>query len=210
MKQHQIIHEKINSLKEWMTKHIDTLYDISDDQKRAIIRRYVAAIQPNFIVWLSAAHVSCNSSYAQYACRSNLVCEISEDHRGMLYAFARDIDCLPSQQDDEKVATEVDSINKLLAKYTSTHRGFIGAYMMALLENTSCVFIPWLEKVAIQLGATDLRYTQTHGEADIEHADQFVRASIDESIMYHTSDIQLFVDQAFSEIQELLRTIFCS
>ena len=48
--------------------------------------------------------------------------------------------------------------------------------LMAVLENTSVEFIPFLEKLATQLGSSNTVYTKIHGEADAAHAQQFAWA----------------------------------
>ena len=81
-----------------------------------------------------------------------------------------------------------------------------GLAVMATLENASLVFVPWLRAAAVRLGSTDLTYADKHGEADVLHADAFVRAL--ESELEVSPGIPPEQCRGFREAANLLGLIF--
>jgi heme oxygenase-like protein len=79
--------------------------------------------------------------------------------------------------------------------------------LMAVLESTSAAFIPYLADLAKRLGCNDLTYTDVHGEADIEHANQFLEALSDEKILgYQNPDKD--IDDTITLTLNLLKKFF--
>jgi hypothetical protein len=158
--------------------------DLSSDQCRLAIRRYCAAVTPNFIKWLSAASLSARSQDARYAASENAMVEIRDDHPGMLKALARSSHALPDAEDYEAVERYMLPIQSRVALLD-------GLFLIALdgcIEHTSLEFVPWVGRVAHQLGNTSTEYVDVHGEADIGHAEQFVWALEKEAALYEDPD----------------------
>jgi hypothetical protein len=166
------------------------------------LRKYTAAIEGNFIAWMGVATLCAKSVQGRYAASENLWVEVKDDHAGMLRNFARCAQCEPSLPDYQAVSVEVESIRKMVSRLS----GLECLALMAVLENTSGVFVPWLEKVAAELGSTDLKYTKIHGEADIDHADQFAWALSHEIELHENADFTL--DNAVKTTLQFLKRIF--
>ncbi len=167
--------------------------DISEDDARKIIKRYTAAIEGNFLSWMGGASISARSIVSRFAADENLWVELKDDHPSMLRNFAKCCQAEPDSQDFQHVHNEVMKIRNLVGELS----GLKNITLMATLENTSVAFIPWLVELAKKLGCKDLTYTDVHGEADIEHADQFLEALTDEqSLGYDNSekDIDLTIN----------------
>jgi hypothetical protein len=145
---------------------------LSEQQCRQILARYAAAIEPNFTYWLSAAVISAKSLQGRFAACENLEAEIKENHRGMLRAFVAQARALPDDAAQKEVQLIVNQCQELIGQLNGT----VTFAVMAILENTSALFIPFIERIGKRLGVTDLTYTRAHGEADIEHANQFIWA----------------------------------
>jgi hypothetical protein len=73
-------------------------------------------------------------------------------------------------------------------------------------QNTSAEFVPFLERLATQLGSANLMYTKIHGEADVIHADQFAWAVGHEMGEHERAEES--VEAAVRVTVEFLREIF--
>lgn len=158
--------------------------ELTNEEALAFIRKYTAAIEGNFVAWMGAAAISARSVQGRYAASENLWVEMRDDHAGMLHAFARAANAEPTADDFASVAEAVASVRSMVAEMS----GLKNLVLMAVLENTSAQFIPLLEKLAVQLGSTNLTYTKIHGEADVAHADQFLWAVEQEREHYGDAD----------------------
>ena len=176
---------------------------ISDDEARKIIKRYAAAIEGNFLAWMGGASISARSVVSKFAADENLWVEIRDDHPSMLRNFAKCAKAEPDAQDFQYVHNEVKAIRNLVGELS----GVKNIALMAALENTSASFIPYLAELAKRLGCTDLTYTDVHGEADIEHANQFLEALSDEQELgYQNSEKE--IDDTLALTLGLLKKIF--
>jgi hypothetical protein len=152
--------------------------DISVEQARTIIKYYTAAIEGNFLSWMGGASISALSLVSRFAADENLWVELKDDHPSMLCNFAKCCKGEPNSKDFQYIHNEVLEIRNMVGEMS----GLKNITLMATLENTSVVFIPLLSELAQKLGYKDLSYTNVHGAADIEHADQFLEALTDEQI----------------------------
>lgn len=178
--------------------------ELSNEQAKEIIRRYTAAIEGNFVAWMGVTVITVRSIQGRYAASENLWVEMKDDHAGMLRRFAKSAGAEPLTADYQAVAPAVESVRKMVGEMS----GLKNLTLMAVLENTSAEFIPWLEKMAIQLGTTDLTYTKVHGEADVMHADQFTWAV--EHEMAHHDSAERIVEEAIEKSVQFVKAIFVS
>jgi len=179
------------------------LDNISDDVARKTIKRYTAAIEGNFLVWMGGASISARSVVSKFAADENLWVEIRDDHPSMLRNFAKCAKAEPDAEDFQYVHSEVMKVRNLVGELS----GVKNIALMAVLENTSASFIPYLAGLAKKLGCNDLTYTDVHGEADIEHANQFLEALSDEvKLGYQNAEKE--VDDTLALTLSLLKKIF--
>lgn len=136
---------------------------------KTILANYRHTFGPNFILWIELARHQCKSDTAYTVCHENLICEVLEDHPRLLAEFIDEPYC-ESIVDD--YALYIDVITEACSVPME------GLLILAVLEHASLVFIPWLERVARALGIDEKKceYLRRHGEADIEHANAFLRA----------------------------------
>lgn len=160
---------------------------LSLDQCRAALRRYTAAVTPNFIKWLSAASLTARSQDARYAAAENVFVEIRDDHPGMLWALARSSGALPERSDYEAVEPCIAPIQQRVAEMN-------GLFLTALsgcIEHTSLEFVPWIARISERLGNRDTEYVDVHGEADISHVEQLAWALSKEAVMHDDPEPQI-------------------
>ena len=93
-----------------------------------------------------------------------------------------------------------------LYKLTGKLNGLANLTVMAVLENTSLVFIPKLKEFGEKLNVKDFTYTDVHGEADIEHAELFALAMIEEGKRFDNSEE--LINEASRLTMNLLNKIF--
>ncbi len=179
------------------------LTQLSQEQERKIMKRYVAAFEGNFVVWMAAAIVSTRSLQGRYAASENLIVEVRDDHPGMLREFARSMACEPDACDYASIFKAVGRIRQMVSRLS----GLECLTLMATIENTSAIFVPWMEKVAKELGSTNLRYLLIHGEADVEHANQFAWA-VSQEMIHHQNGEEIFC-RAVEQTVDFLKAIFC-
>ena len=174
----------------------------TDEEARTIIRRYTAVIEGNFMAWMGAAALTARSIQGRYAAEENLWVELKDDHAGMLRAFAQAANANPGSNDYAAINDVVSSMRKMVSEMS----GLKNLALMAVLENTSATFIPVLEKLAVQLGSTNLVYTKIHGEADVAHADQFTWA-LEHEIAHHP-EAEKQINEAVALSTDFLKKIF--
>ncbi len=170
---------------------------------RMIIRRYAAVFEGNFVSWMSAGVISARSPYARFAATENIWVELRDNHPGMLKTFAVSCGALPHPDDVVTVLVEVDAIRKLVGELS----GIKCIALMAFLENTSEVFIPYLASLAHRLGSSNYDYTNVHGKADALHAEQFLKALEEESVQSYPNP-QGDIEEVFCKALLLLKSIF--
>ena len=176
---------------------------LNKEQITKIIQRYAASIEGNFLSWMGGASISCRSVLSKFAVDENLWVEIKDNHPGMLRKFAKDCKAEPNSEDYRYTEKETNEVREIVAELS----GIKTITLMATLENTSSAFIPFLAQLGKKLGCKDFTYTDVHGEADIEHADQFLEALTDEqNLGYQNAEKE--VDDTIKITLVLLKKIF--
>ncbi len=144
------------------------------------ITAYAAAVEPNFIPWMTTAYIRAKSKEAKKATLSNLEDELREDHQSMLRVFAVCAGSTPRYSHYAYAAKVVAETRRVMSKANSLQ----ALSFVATLEEMSGVFIPVLERVAIQLGSFNIEYTQKHGIADVKHSSELTNAICAEAKRY--------------------------
>jgi hypothetical protein len=194
----------LSDLARQLSDHIGSLlkeHKTSADKQKVLVR-YITAIHPHFIIWVTAMYISAKTSEARMAALDNLKLEISENHQAMLFNFMEQMNILPCSEEYERLFPVINKVQNTAAKLNSVTT----ATVIYLLEESSKVFIPWIEEVAVSLQASDLTYTRKHGEADDLHARQALNAVLYEA--NESTEPMFEVQKAAAVIIELLNAIF--
>jgi len=173
------IEAQLKSVSDELHIFTSTWADLTETKARAVISRYVAAVEGNFIQWLAAASVTARSPTAKFAADQNLRDEFFETHPDLLRAFAKGASAEPDVNDYAAVEGAVSEIRKMISELS----GLKNTVLIATLESASLSFTPYLAELGNRLGNTDSRYTDAHGDADIEHARLFLQAIAEERKM---------------------------
>lgn len=194
--------EKFNRITEDIARQLPEVENIPVEKCRQIIRRYTAAFEGNFVSWMGATAISTRSVEGRYASAENLYVEMRDNHAGMLRDFAISVQAEPDEEDYKDMYVGVTEIRNLVSEMS----GLKNLALMATLESTSAAFIPWLAKIAQKCGSTNLHYTDVHGEADIEHANQFVWAL--EHEQSHFENCEQAIDETLEKTKQFILNIF--
>lgn len=148
----------------------------SNREKRFLIANYTAVMAGNFTDWMGKTLPWVRHEFARFAIIDNLRCEAVEDHATMLEEFANYCGACPGALSYLQVRSGIRAIRALFRN--TQLAGLYGVALMALLENTSRDFIPVLGKIAEELQCPPeyQKYISVHGEADIAHSVQFLKA----------------------------------
>ncbi len=210
--QPQYIPELITRAKTIFGNHLERFVEVTlgggtkEIPARTAIRLYTAAIAVNFTDWMGKTFPWVCSNEAASALQENMQCEQEDDHVGMLIAFAGSVHCLPEECDYAIVAKDVSRIRDRM-RNTDT-AGLCGLVLMTILENLSELFIPVLERIAINIGTPDLTYTKAHGAADIAHSAAFTAALECEFATGKYQGADHLIADTTELTLNLLRTIF--
>ncbi len=178
------------------------IVESSQGNARGVISLYTAAFAVNFTDWLGKTYPWVRHERSRFALADNIRCESVEDHVGMLLNFARSCRVTPGFG---ALDPQLRDIRMLFVNPVDA--GLKGLALCTILECTSTVFIPDLERRAQELGCTDFTYTRVHGEADAEHSRAFVEALSSEITMGYENPNHS-IDKALAATIELLRSIY--
>lgn len=176
---------------------------LAAEEGRKVIQRYVAVFEGNFLSWMSGGSIAARSLGARYAADENLLVELRDNHPGMLRGFAVSCAAEPEREDYAYMQKDIAIIRNM----TKELSGLKNICLMGVLENTSAAFVPYLAELGKKLGCEDFTYTNVHGEADIQHANQFLEALTDEQMHGYVSS-EKDIDSTIQLTLQLLKRIF--
>ncbi|MFT4311458.1 MAG: iron-containing redox enzyme family protein [Candidatus Woesearchaeota archaeon] len=172
------LNQELDKSKQRVSELVKTHENVSDKQAKKILGNYGVAIGNNFVPWMVHAYANANSKVSKAYLLENLDEEIHGNHPRMLRDFLADAGVVIGMDNYFDVSKPVADMNKLVYGCS-----FSSNIVATTLENVSPVFIPYIANLAKQLGSKNFTYTDVHGEADIVHAEQAFKGSIQE-MMY--------------------------
>ena len=145
---------------------------LSAEEQRAIIARYTAVLEGNFIYWMTAAYLSVTSGEANAIIRDNLLEEVRDNHPGMLRRFAVAARAIPTDRDAHAVSRHLHGVREFVGRLSGARL----VIMMAFFEGFIQRFMPYLEELAKRQGSTETQYTDVHGVCDVAHTQELFHA----------------------------------
>jgi hypothetical protein len=145
---------------------------LSAEEQRAIIARYTAVLEGNFIYWMTAAYLSVASTEAHAIIRANLLEEVRDNHPGMLRRFAMAARSIPTDRDALAVSRHLHGVREFVGRLSGARI----VIMMACFEGFIQRFMPYLEDLARRQGSSETQYTDVHGVCDIAHTQELFNA----------------------------------
>ena len=145
---------------------------LSADERRAMIARYTAVLEGNFIYWMTGALLSVKSEEARAKIVENLTEEVRDCHPGMMRRFAIAAHAVPTQADAAAVYENLSKVRLFIGKLSAVPT----LVTMAFFEGFIQQFMPYLAELARLQGSSDMEYTDVHGVCDIGHTEELWRA----------------------------------
>jgi Iron-containing redox enzyme len=138
---------------------------LSSDQRRGIIARYTAVLEPNFIYWMAATYLSARSAEALEIIKDNLREEVRDNHPGMLSRFAQAARATAKDADRITIDKGVHAVRTFVARMDPLQI----IPMMAFFEGFIQRFMPYLAELAARQGSGEREYTDVHSVGDVAH-----------------------------------------
>ena len=151
---------------------LPTVDHLSAEERRALIARYTAVLEGNFIYWMTATQLAVATEEAKSIIHDNLLEEVRDNHPGMLRRFAIAANAVPTDTDGRAVDRDLQAVRQFLARL----EGLRMLAMMACFEGFIARFMPYLADLARSRKSTEQEYTVVHGTCDIAHTEALFRA----------------------------------
>jgi hypothetical protein len=145
---------------------------LSPRARRAMIARYTAVLEGNFVYWMTSAYLSVKSQEAHQIIDANLRVEVRDNHPGMLRRFAMAAQAVPTDVDVWAVHGPVHEVRKFVGRLSWESI----LPMMAFFEGFIQKFMPYLADLAIRQGSSEFEYTNVHGIVDVGHTEELYQA----------------------------------
>ncbi|PYM82205.1 MAG: hypothetical protein DME13_18140 [Candidatus Rokuibacteriota bacterium] len=170
------------------------------DERRALIARYAAVLEGNFIYWMTAARLAVASDEAKAIIEDNLREEVRDNHPGMLRRFALAAHAAPTDADALAVYRNLENVRLFVADLSAVKI----VLMMAFFEGFITRFMPYLADLADRQGSAERQYTDVHGVVDVVHTEGLFRAL--EAEMLRKPDVVEPTPSLFTGVK-VLRTL---
>jgi len=145
---------------------------LTSKQQRAMIARYTAVLEGNFIYWMTAAYLAVRSEEARPIIIDNLMEEVRDSHPAMLRKFAIAAHAFPSDADALAVNDELTKVRLFFGRLS----GVPTLVTMAFFEGFIQRFMAYLADLAVAQGSSEFEYTDVHGVCDIAHTEGLFQA----------------------------------
>jgi hypothetical protein len=160
-----LIQQKVTDMIDDLIASLPVPEQLTPEERRGIIARYSAVLEPNFVYWMTATLIAVKTEDARPILLENLHEEIRDAHPVMLRKFAIAAHAFPKDTDVLAVNDEVNSMRRFLGKLSAVQ----SLLAMAFFEGYIQKFMPYLAELAVLQGSTEMEYTDVHGVCDIAH-----------------------------------------
>jgi hypothetical protein len=201
-----------DSIKEYLEDVSDNLLtslppagDLSASERRALIARYTAVLEGNFIYWMTGAYLATRSEEARSIITDNLLEEVRDSHPAMLRRFVLAANALPTDTDALAVAPDLNSVRLFIGRLSPVPI----LVMMTFFESWIQRFMPYLEELAQRQGSSENEYTQVHGVCDIAHSEGLLHAlEAEMTLTGDTCESEVYLYEGVHLLRALIQTIF--
>ena len=201
IKNSDAVTQHFTAAKEGLAKLLRHPAALTIGQVRGVIGAYTAAIEPNFVTWMTVAHKTALSAEAKVLIAQNRDEWIEQDYTKLLREFALYCGVKPTPDDYGRIAVPVVSMWTLFAQKNNV----ASLAAVAALEDMSPVFMPYLAAVAKMLDCSDFHYTQIHTKVDGNHA-QTVMNGLVQEMAYGTDSLTSLI-QSVNKVSGFLEIV---
>jgi hypothetical protein len=196
------IQQQVNSAIDDLIASLPNPKELSREQRRAIIARYTAVLEGNFIYWMTGAYLCVGSDQARAIVLDNLHEEVRDSHPNMLRKFAVAAQAVPTDTDSQAVYQDLTNVRLFVGRLSTVPL----VIMMAFFEGYIQKFMSFLAELAAEQGSSEMEYTDVHGVCDIAHTQGLFRA-LDEEMLLNPPDPAANLLEGVDQLSGLIRTI---
>ncbi|HWC57953.1 MAG TPA: hypothetical protein VG621_03320 [Candidatus Paceibacterota bacterium] len=179
----QFITEQTEDLKQFITELLPDYNNGEPSDMLKVLLAYDMVVRTNFILWLMLTNGNVQTAEAKQVLEENIKCQIEENHPQLLLnvivpalQFLAVFYSIRDQYEDVD-AVMLPIVAREIRFLTQKAASVKGLFLMALWENSSLVFIPWLNEISFhRLAISDGKYFLIHRETDI-NATAFIEAA---------------------------------
>jgi hypothetical protein len=175
---------------------------LSAEQRRAIIARYTAVLEGNFIYWMTGALLAVQSGEARAIILENLHDEVRDCHPGMLRRFAQAARAVPTDTDTLAVNPDLTQVRLFIGRLSAAPI----VVTMAFFEGFIQKFMAYLADLAMAQGSSEFEYTDVHGVCDVEHSQELFRA-LDAELALEPVAVNSELFEGIGLLHSLIQTI---
>jgi Iron-containing redox enzyme len=161
----QTIQPKIESMIDDLITSLPDPKQLTSEERRAMIARYTAVLEGNFIYWMAATNLAVQAEDARPHLLENLHEEVRDAHPVMLRKFAIAAHAFPTDSDALAIDEDLTKVRRFLGRLS----GVQSLATMAFFEGFIQRFMGYLADLAVAQGSLDMEYTDVHGVCDIAH-----------------------------------------
>src|ERR1700678_970046 len=161
----QTIQPKIESMIDDLITSLPDPKQLASEERRAMIARYTAVLEGNFIYWMAATNLAVQAEDARPHLLENLHEEVRDAHPVMLRKFAIAAHAFPTDSDALAIDEDLTKVRRFLGRLS----GVQSLATMAFFEGFIQRFMGYLADLAVAQGSLDMEYTDVHGVCDIAH-----------------------------------------
>ena len=167
------IQERVDREIEELLASFQNPAQLSSGERRAIIARYTAVLEGNFIYWMTGAYIAVRSeAEARSKIMENLHEEVRDAHPLMMRRFAIAAQAVPTDSDAVAVQRNLTNVRLFIGRLSAVPI----LVTMAFFEGFIQKFMPYLADLAQRQGSSEMEYTDVHGVCDITHTLELWRA----------------------------------
>ena len=166
------VQDRVNKATDEFLTALPSAAQLSSAERRAIVARYTAVLEGNFIYWMTGAYLSAKTEEARSIILDNLREEIGDCHPGMMRRFALAAKAVPNDADAAVVYQDLSAVRLFVGRLECVPMVLMMAFFEGLLQK----FMPYLADLAARQGSEDMEYTDVHGVCDIAHTEGLFRA----------------------------------
>ena len=159
------VQTKVGAMIEELIASLPTAKQLTSEERRAIIARYTAVLEGNFIYWMTATYLAVQSEEARPHLIENLYEEVRDAHPAMLRRFAIAAHAFPTDTEALAVHEDLTKVRLFLGRLS----GVQSLVTMAFFEGFIQRFMGYLAELAAAQGSSEMEYTDVHGVCDIAH-----------------------------------------
>src|SRR5271154_6219300 len=110
------VQDRVNKTTDEFLTALPSAAQLTSAERRAIVARYTAVLEGNFIYWMTGAYLSAKTEEARCIILDNLREEIGDCHPGMMRRFALAAQAAPNDADAAVVYQDLSAVRLFVGR----------------------------------------------------------------------------------------------